>query len=179
MPVKHKKKLTLYSGRGQKRKQVTKVLRDLDILKMREEGMSYEAISEVMTRHGNPVSPVTCSEIVNRILRNAVENSRETIENVRQIELRRLDQMLETCMKMMKNGRAKAFIRLQAQDRILKIQERRARLLGLDVKQVVEHKGEVAVRVYHGVEPAPELELLEEHPPTEGEFEMIEGNKDD
>lgn len=167
---------TLYSTRHQKRKQVTKVLRDIDVLDLRELGWSYERIADHMTRHGQEMSAGTAAEIVKRLISNVLENSKEKIEHVRELELRKLDKLEATTNEILNNKRNKAFIRLQAEDRILKIQMQRARLTGLEIKPEisVKHQGEVAVRVYHGIEPPPELVQLEASNPVEADFEMLE-----
>lgn len=125
-------------------------LRDWEVMKLREEGLSYEAIADTMTRRKMPMSPTTAHQIVTTVLKNMNVNMAETREAVKTMELRRLDSMLEISTKLAKS-RGKAFVRLAAVDRVLKISERRAKLEGLDINRS-EHNHNHLVRVYEGIE---------------------------
>lgn len=125
-------------------------LRDWEVMKLREEGHSYEDIADIMTRKKMPMSPTTAHQIVTSVLRNMNINMAETREEVKRMELSRLDRMLEISTKIAKS-RGKAFVRLAAVDRVIKISERRARLEGIEVNKN-EHQHNHIVRMYHGIE---------------------------
>lgn len=88
-------------------------------LELRLTGMSYRAIAEALGVSDH-------STIAQRVQIALKEIIREPAENVLKMELERLDKMLLGMWKKAAAGD------LQALDRALKIQDRRARYLGLD-----------------------------------------------
>jgi hypothetical protein len=125
-------------------------LRDWEVMKLREDGLSYPEISQAMLKlHKIKMSPETCRRIVVETLTNMASNFSETTEQVRQIEVQRLDSMLQIATKLAKS-RGKAFNRLAAMDRVIKIGERRSKLVGLEVDKPQKH--EHVVRIYHGID---------------------------
>jgi len=88
----------------------------------------------------------------------------ETAEQVRQLEMNRLDSMLTIATKAAKS-RGKMFNRLAAMDRVIKIGERKAKLLGLDAEKH-EHEHNHTIRIYEGLE---STESTEQNDRQEGE----------
>jgi hypothetical protein len=126
-------------------------LRDWEVMKYREQGHSYNEISQLMMKHHKiQLSPQGCRDIVVKTLQNMQTNLSETVEQVRQMELNRLDSMLTVATKMAQS-RGKGFLRLGAIDRVVKIGERRSKLMGLEIDKH-EHTHMHAVRIYHGTE---------------------------
>lgn len=91
-------------------------------LELRRRGYSYPMIAADI---GCSLS--TAHTHVKTALQEIVEKTREDAEHVRTVELERLDQMLRGVWDKASDGDP------QAVDRVLKVMERRAKLLGLDV----------------------------------------------
>ncbi len=120
--------------------------RDAHAAELRRRGYSYRAIAADMG-----VTPGAAHVAVQRALRAIVE---EPAQDVRAMELERLDAMERKVQEILarkhitvNNGRVIYLddqpvpddtVTLQAIDRLLKIQERRARLLGLDAPAKTE-----------------------------------------
>jgi len=96
--------------------------RHLQALELRQAGATYQVIADQLgyaDAHG-----------AHRAVASALKASlREPAEGLRALELVRLDSMLLALWKRVRNGDERAV------DRALKIEERRARLLGLDAPQ--------------------------------------------
>jgi hypothetical protein len=88
---------------------------------MRTKGHTYPQIGAVCG-----VTPQAAQQAVVRYLEQTRSISREHAEDIRRLELDRLDRVLAVVGPMAEGGD------LQAVDRLLRIQERRASLLGLD-----------------------------------------------
>lgn len=137
-------------GRGESKlspRRIDVALRRAEAIKLRIAGMSMKTIAD---RLGY------CSDIAayNDIKRALAAATTEPVEEMRQIELARLDVLWQKAMMVLarqhlsvSNGRVVHLDGtpvpddapvLQAIDRLLKIQERRARLLGLDAPRQVE-----------------------------------------
>lgn len=93
-------------------------------LELRRSGMSYPAIAEQLGYAG----PAGAFKAVESALQRTLQ---EPADEVRRIELDRLDFMLRKTWEWVENGEPKAI------DRALRIMERRARYLGLDAPQTV------------------------------------------
>jgi hypothetical protein len=120
-------------------------------LELRLQHGSYRAIAEAMRsqRGKSPelaaiISPdysdVQAMRDVAAILAEANAHNREQAEEVRRLELLRLDEMAQAIWPQTVSANPDLF----AVDRLLRIMERRARLLGLDApaKQDITSKGE-------------------------------------
>lgn len=94
-------------------------------VEMRKAGANYRQIGKALG-----VGPGTANKAVMRVLKRMESKLGEDIEVVRQIEVERLDDMLRSTATLVREGN------LQAIDRWLKIMERRAKLLGLDLAPV-------------------------------------------
>jgi len=88
-------------------------------LEMRAEGQSFRAIAEQLGFAG----PAGAFRTVEKAMSALVE---EPAKQVLQVELDRLDRATELAMAMISAGKSTGI------DQLLKIQERRSRLLGLD-----------------------------------------------
>lgn len=112
-------------GRGRPRKTSADVLKATDwkrtAVEMRTKGHTYAQIAAVVG-----VSVQAVHQAVVHYLEATRAVSREAAEEVRRLELDRLDRVLAVVGPMAEGGD------LQAVDRLLRIQERRASLLGLD-----------------------------------------------
>lgn len=97
---------------------VAKVDRTVTALALRREGMSYEAIAQ---RLG--ISQPTAWRDVSDALKALQQ---EPAEDLRKIEVQRLDDLLLALWPKAKKGHPASV------DRVIRIMERRARLLGLD-----------------------------------------------
>jgi hypothetical protein len=134
--------------------------RDAAAAKLRGNGLSYRAIASQLN-----MDVSSAHAAVQRALREIVE---EPAEDVRRIELERLDTMYEAAMGVLErqhvtvsNGRVVCLDDeplpddgpvLHAIDRLLRIAERRAKLLGLDSAQKVDVSGGVRYEIV-GVDP--------------------------
>lgn len=124
--------------------------REVRAVEFRKAGLTYEAIAErisdienaeAIERGEDPAKPIRAStayKCVRRWFQRTERKTAETIEDVRQLELERLNTMLTGLWTRARDGDAAAI------DRVIKIQQRRAELLGLDApkpKQQFEHTG--------------------------------------
>jgi predicted transcriptional regulator len=104
---------------------------------MRDAGRSYQSIADELG--------LAVSTVYNAVGKALEEIVREPAERVRGQEVKRLDRMIEALW-----ARAQTFasedaaeLQLKTIDRVIKIQERRAKMLGLDAPERVEHSGDV------------------------------------
>jgi hypothetical protein len=149
---------------------------------MARDGMNAVEISEYMRGKGyeDGTSPGNIAKIVKDTLHNIRTNSVQLIEDVRTMHLTQLDKMLVAANKIA-NGRARAVIRMQAMDRILKIQEQKARVLGLnqEPEKKVKEQRDVIVRIYDGLGPPPPIEMeLQDAISSGDETPLLEGDVD-
>lgn len=138
--------------------EATTALRDVEALKLRIKGVSFR---DIATQLG--ISASTAHDAVNRALAAQRE---EPAEQVRALEVERLDAMYEAVIKVLErqhftvsNGRVIYVGKespepllddapvLAAVDRLLKIQARRAALLGLDMPTKVEQSGTLTYQI--------------------------------
>lgn len=108
---------------------LTKLERDRLILQLRKDGLSYDQIS-LDPRVG--ISSGACYRIVKDWLDQTAAECTEAAHEIIQIETARLDQMLKILAKRIEDGDARAI------ETAIKIQERRAKLHGLDKPEKVE-----------------------------------------
>lgn len=109
--------------------------RRLEALDLRKAGLSYRMIAERL----GVVHETARSDVLAALKQLSEHQNTETAE-YRNLELERLDRLQLAIWKQAIDGN------LGAIDRLLKISERRARLMGLDapVKQEIEHSGAVS-----------------------------------
>lgn len=113
-------------------------------LELRKAGVTYARIAEQLGYR----SPSGAHKAVELALKSVLS---EPAEEVRQLELERLDSMLLALWPQVRNGNHGAI------DRALRVMERRARLLGLDapVKQDIKAELSKVVIEYYDQNPTP------------------------
>jgi hypothetical protein len=114
-------------ARGGKNDQIDIEDRRAKALELRKGGSSYRAIAKKLN-----TDVATAYKDVDVALKSLVQMNTASASELREIELERLDAMLLSISDNLKNGH------LGAIDRALRIMERRARLLGLDMPTKIE-----------------------------------------
>ncbi len=109
-------------------KTTEKTLKALDL---RKKGFSYTQIGKTLGCARNTACRYVLSE-----LENLADKCREEAVHVRDLELQRLDELYLIAYHAISDGNDLAGI-----DRCLRVQERRAKLLGLDAAQKVDVNG--------------------------------------
>ena len=110
--------------------------REIQALELRKRGMSYTEIGQAIG-----ISMQGASECVRRALERLRVEAKESAEDVRELELERLDKLLRIAQTAADQGE------LAAIDRVLRIQERRSRYLGLDAPTRSESHATVAAAI--------------------------------
>jgi len=105
-------------------------------LALRRAGLTYRDIARALG-----CSPQHAHRMVQEALKEIVEKTREDAEQVLQLELQRLDEAQASIWRQVKEGH------LGAVDRLLRIMERRAKLLGLD-------------QIQQPAQPEPKIEIV-------------------
>ena len=105
----------------------------LKALELRKRGMNYTQIGEKLGCNRSTACRYVLSE-----LENLADKCREEAVHVRDLELQRLDALYLKAWEAVEGGD------LSAIDRCLRIMERRAKLLGLDAAEKIEHSGVVS-----------------------------------
>jgi hypothetical protein len=105
----------------------------LRALELRKRGLNYTQISKKLGCARSTACRYVLSE-----LENLADKCREEAVHVRDIELQRLDALYLKAWEAVEGGD------LPAIDRCLRIMERRAKLLGLDAAEKIEHSGVVS-----------------------------------
>ena len=107
----------------------------LKALELRKQGMNYTQIGEELGCARSTACRYVLSE-----LENLADKCREEAVHVRDLELQRLDELYLIAYRAIISGNSLAGI-----DRCLRIMERRAKLLGLDVAAKVDVQGLVEI----------------------------------
>lgn len=119
-------------ARGKSRERANILERQLLALDLRKAGLTYRAIaSKLGVNH-----QTAYNDVMNELKRLAAQRS-ESAEELRQLELEKLDKYETHLTNWAEAGSVEAIKAL------LKIQERRAKLLGLDAPEKIEHKGDL------------------------------------
>ena len=105
----------------------------LKALELRKRGLNYTQIGKKLGCHRSTACRYVLSE-----LENLADKCREEAVHVRDLELQRLDALYLKAWEAVEGGD------LPAIDRCLRIMERRAKLLGLDAAEKIEHSGVVS-----------------------------------
>jgi hypothetical protein len=108
----------------------------LKALELRKRGMNYTQIGEKLGCARNTACRYVLSE-----LENLADKCREEAVQVRDLELQRLDALYLVAYAEVEDGNIPAI------DRCLRIMERRAKLLGLDAAEKVEHSGDLVINL--------------------------------
>lgn len=106
----------------------------LKALELRKRGMNYTQIGEKLGCSRS----IACRYVLSE-LENLADKCREEAVQVRDLELQRLDDLYLKAWEAVEGGD------LPAIDRCLRVQERRAKLLGLDAAQKVDVQGLVDI----------------------------------
>ena len=108
----------------------------LRALELRKRGLNYTQIGEKLGCHRSTACRYVMSE-----LENLADKCREEAAHVRDLELQRLDALYLKAWEAVEGGD------LPSIDRCLRVQERRAKLLGLDAAEKVEHSGDLVINL--------------------------------
>jgi hypothetical protein len=107
--------------------------RRLFIMEQRRDHLTYEAIAQKVTeKFGYPISAVQCFEDFRLIMAQRAKQLNDATDECREIAIQQLDSVCLAILPQVKAGS------LEAIDRYLKIQQRKAKLLGLDAP--VQHE---------------------------------------
>lgn len=143
---------------GIRRSKITKAMKRRKVLDLRASGFSTVEIAEHMNHLAQTEDKPawrTTPNGVDRILNNALAdyaNADEAqIEKVRALQLHRIDIATQQVMLLVKKGNLKAV------DRLVRLEQLRARIAGTESAQRVEHSGVIDHRVERG-----EVERLEQ-----------------
>jgi len=109
----------------------------LRALELRKAGATYETIAQML----GYASKSTAFTAVNRIMS---QTKREATKEAFEMELRRLDDLMMTLWPLARAGDNMAAI-----DRVLRIMERRAKLLGLDAPEKSQQQIQQIIRVQY------------------------------
>jgi hypothetical protein len=109
-----------------------------ECLRLRREGLSHRQIA---SRLG--IVPSTAYKRIRHGLSEVNERNLESATELRALETQRLDELQQAIWEQAAGGDLKAI------DRILRIMERRAKLLGLDGPQRIEHAGAEGGPIQH------------------------------
>ena len=108
----------------------------LRALELRKQGLNYTQIGEELGCNRSTACRYVLSE-----LENLADKCREEAVHVRDLELQRLDALYLKAWEAVEEGD------LPSIDRCLRVQERRAKLLGLDAAEKVEHSGDLVINL--------------------------------
>ena len=109
-------------------------------LELRKAGLTYQQIADTLD-YG---SISAAEKAIKSGLKTLI---REPAEELRALELERLDKMLASHWKAVLNGH------VRSTEVVLRIMERRAALLGLDAPKDTRFSGELGIRQYVGIDP--------------------------
>ena len=132
--------------RGSNAERLTTAERRREVLRLRKAGATYEAVADTLReRHGAEALPngwgrAYAAKDVSRELQKLRSVNEETAEDLRALEVERLDRMLRGLWEDAADGDTDAV------SAALRVQKRRAKLLGLDAAERVEIDQNVNVR---------------------------------
>lgn len=106
--------------------------RELQALELRKAGFTFDRIGQQLG-----ITTQGAHQAIKRALARIAAKTDEAADDVRRLELERLDGMLPVMWTQAKQGNQGAV------DRVLRIMERRARLLGLDAPAEVKIGGRI------------------------------------
>lgn len=125
-----------------------------EVIQLRESGATWEAIANALEkRHGLEKLPSGWDERYaymdwKRELEKINRDTRESTENVRQMEVRRIDRMLRGIWQQALGGEGVTWKQQkEAIDRVVRLQKRRAKLEGLDAPEKHEIKGDLSIEI--------------------------------
>lgn len=125
-----------------------------EVIRLRESGATWRAIADALEkRHGLEKLPSGWDERYaymdwKRELEKINWDTRESTENVRQMEVRRIDRMLRGIWQQALGGEGVTWKQQkEAIDRVVRLQKRRAKLEGLDAPEKHEIKGDLSIEI--------------------------------
>jgi hypothetical protein len=133
-------------ARGSNSEQLATAKRRREVLRLRKAGATYEAVADTLRRrHGSGALPngwdrAYAAKDVSRELDKLRSVNTETAEDLRALEAGRLDEMLRGLWEKAASGDTDAV------SAALRVQKRRAKLLGLDAAERLEVEQNVNVR---------------------------------
>lgn len=121
----------------------------LRALDKRREGKNFRVIASELAAEGGPVSVSRAYELVVEALNDLRTQCREAAQDIRDIEIQRCDGMIEELWRRLTNTGAGDNAKKQISartaarlvDSILRVQDRKARYLGLDAPRRIEATG--------------------------------------
>lgn len=134
------------------KRKVTTAIRRVYVLGLRAQGYDYRRIAELAILHfGAEALPKNyccryASKDVRKELRKLETQTSEAAQEVRRLDAERLDFLL---LQLWPSDDPEYPLTLGAVDRILKIMERRAKLLGLDAPAKIAHTDPTGTRAYN------------------------------
>lgn len=118
-----------FSRKPRKEMDVQRREHQVECLKLRKRGHSYQEISDILG--------LGSKAYAHKYVREALEEMvKEPAQDVLALELERLDMATEKCLDILQNGTPS--LRMTAMDRLVKLMDRRAKYLGLDTPIKVE-----------------------------------------
>lgn len=144
----------------------------LRALELRKAGATYETIAQMLGYS----SKATAFNAVTRIMS---QSKREATKEAFEMELRRLDDLMMTLWPLARAGDNMAAI-----DRVLRIMERRAKLLGLDAPEQSQQQIQQIIRVqyeevqFQPTEFEPDIDVPQLSGPTEYEVDGEESEEE-
>lgn len=111
------------------------------VLSLAASGMSAKAIAEQLMANGIQASQGGVSRIIALAMKEARARDEASVENIRSLQLERIDAALQSIWAKVKSGD------LAAHDRFIKLEALRAKLAGTEAPQQVEHSGTVEHRL--------------------------------
>jgi DNA-binding transcriptional MerR regulator len=145
-------------AQGLRRGKITKAMKRRKVVDLRAAGFSVSEISEQLNimaeQNDQPMwrtSPRGVDTILNNTLAELAAADESQIDKVRQLQLHRIDLATQQVMLLVRKGNLKAV------DRLVRLEQLRARIAGTESAQRVEHSGVIDHRVDRG-----EVERLEQ-----------------
>lgn len=113
------------------------------ILRLRRMGLAVEQIAEALAQEDPPIemAPHSVGLVIAKYVADLRAEDYENAEVIRQLEVERLDRMFARLEEDVRGG--DATLKQRAIRTQLQVMERRARLLGLDAPQKLEHSGTI------------------------------------
>lgn len=152
-------------------RKVDQLIRQREAVHLRAEGKSYDQIAELLGVSNKSVA----YKAVTAALSTLAAETREDADRLRALELARLDEVLQIAWEIAHDDKARRGERLAAVDRVMKVSERRSKLLGLDAPEKTElsiapqdqAKVQVILERVKELEQLPDAEFLA-LPPVDG-----------
>lgn len=107
----------------------------------RRKGKNFREIAKVLAAAGGPTSHSRAYELVVEALRDLRDQCREAAQDVRDLEIQRCDGMIAILWERLEKPKISARTAARVVDSILRVQDRKARYLGLDAPKRIEATG--------------------------------------